>query len=193
MITTTDIDIDVANRDRILRLLRNTPAMIEGVKKNKKHNTGVYFHKIPDDPITGLATIDYKQAEDMGYFKLDILNVSLYEKINSQAQLDYLMQQETDWAMLEDPNIVKKCFHIHRHFNIVNKLKPDSLPKLAAVLGLIRPAKKHLVQSDWNTILNEVWIKPEDSTEGYFFKKAHAYAYAQAIMLQLNMIKEGIL
>lgn len=192
MISNTDIDIDVANRDRILRLIRNTPAMMEGAKKNTRHKTGVYFHEMPDDPVTGLATIDYKAAEEMGFFKIDILNVSLYSKINSPQQLDYLLSLETDWSMLTSPAVVKKCFHIHKHFNIVNKLRPDSLEKLAAVLGVIRPAKKHLLHEPWDTILKEVWVKPENDDEGYFFKKAHAHAYAQAIILQLNMIKEGI-
>jgi len=57
MIITTDIDIDIANRNKLLRLIRNTPAMIEDSNKKRKHNTGVYFHEVPEDPFTGLCTI----------------------------------------------------------------------------------------------------------------------------------------
>ena len=38
-----------------------------------KHNTGVYFQPIPSFPIEGYSTIDHKEAEEMGYFKVDFL------------------------------------------------------------------------------------------------------------------------
>jgi hypothetical protein len=57
---------------------------------------------------------------------------------------------------------------------------------LAAVLAMIRPAKRHLVGKDWNTVFSSVWVKPTD--DAYFFKKAHAHAYAMAIILQLNKL-----
>ena len=73
MIVNTDIDIDVADRNKLLTLIKHTPATINEKNKTKKHNTGVYFHKIPMNPFNGLSTIDYKEAEELGYFKLDIL------------------------------------------------------------------------------------------------------------------------
>ena len=80
MITNTDIDIDVADRDKLIKLINGVPAMIAKDEKRTKHNTGVYFHEM-HDPFTGLATVDYKQAEDEGFFKIDVLNVGLYKKI----------------------------------------------------------------------------------------------------------------
>ena len=77
MIVNTDIDIDIANRDKLLELINNTPAMIKRDNKEVKHNTGVYFHEMPSNPYTGFATIDHKEAEKMGYFKIDLLNVSV--------------------------------------------------------------------------------------------------------------------
>ena len=71
----------------------------------------------------------------------------------------------------------------------IKKLKPRNIQQLAAVLAIIRPAKRHLQYSDWDTIFKEVWIKPE---EGYFFKKAHAVAYAHAIVVHMNLICEGL-
>jgi hypothetical protein len=38
--------------------------------------------------------------------------------------------------------------------------------------------------------MQEVWKKPEN--EEYYFKKAHAIAYAQAVIVQMNLICEGI-
>ena len=37
-------------------------------------------------------------------------------------------------------------------------------------------------------IMNEVWQKPSDGA--YYFKKAHAIAYAHAILVQMNLIVE---
>jgi len=39
---------------------------------------------------------------------------------------------------------------------------------------------------DWSAILQDVWIRPTDGS--YFFKKSHAVAYAQAIVVQMNLV-----
>jgi len=186
MIVNTDIDIDVANRDKLLKLIRNTPAMINRDGKQVKHNTGVYFHEIPEDPYTGISTVDHKTAEKTGYFKLDILNVNLYDKIESKEQLDTLLDMEPMWDLLEHKDIVEGMFHIHRHYDIVNKMKPQSIEQLAAVLAIIRPAKRNLLGKSWDKVMSEVWVKPSD--DSYYFKKAHATAYAMAIVVQMNQI-----
>lgn len=186
MIVNTDIDIDVANRTRLLTVINNTPAMIERDGKRIKHNTGVYFHEVPENPFTGMCEVDYKKAEELGYFKIDVLNVNIYDGIKSKAELDELLAIEPVWELLEHEEIVSQCFHIHGHFDVVRRMKPKSLPQLAAVLAMIRPAKRHLLGKDWDTVFASVWERPED--DAYFFKKAHAHAYAQAIVLQLNQI-----
>jgi hypothetical protein len=186
MIVNTDIDIDVANRTRLLTVINNTPAMIERDGKKIKHNTGVYFHEVPENPFTGMCEVDYKKAEDMGFFKIDVLNVNIYEGINSKAELDELLDMEPMWELLEHEEVVSQCFHIHGHFDVVKRMKPRSLAQLAAVLAVIRPAKRHLLGKDWDTVFASVWDRPDD--DAYFFKKAHAHAYAQAIVLQLNQI-----
>jgi hypothetical protein len=189
MIVNTDIDIDVANRDKLLNIINGIPAMIARDNKQVKHNTGIYFHDIPSNPFTGMSTIDHKEAESMGYFKIDILNVGLYKKIESKKQLDDLLAMEPMWELLEHKEVVEQCFHIHKHFGVVGQMKPKSVEQMAAVLAVIRPAKRYLIGKDWNTINNEVWIKPTNGD--YYFKKAHAHAYAMAIVLQLNMLATG--
>jgi hypothetical protein len=69
-------------------------------------------------------------------------------------------------------------------------LKPTSIQQLAATLAIIRPAKRHLQDKPWKEILQEVWVKPEDGS--YYFKKAHAMAYAQAIVVHMNLLCEQI-
>jgi hypothetical protein len=69
-------------------------------------------------------------------------------------------------------------------------MKPKSIEQLAAVLAIIRPAKRHLIGKDWSVVKNEVWLKPEG--DDYYFKKAHAISYATAIVVQMNKICESI-
>ena len=134
------------------------------------------------------SNIDYKEAEDRGYFKLDILNVGVYENVKDETHLVELVTKEPDWSLLEHKEIVEQLFHIHNHFDIVNTLKPKSVEQLAAVFAIIRPAKRHLAKQNWNEIDDNVWKKPTDGT--YFFKKSHAIGYALAIVLQLNLLVE---
>tara|TARA_B100001123_G_scaffold83856_1_gene95960 strand:+ start:3529 stop:4119 length:591 start_codon:yes stop_codon:yes gene_type:complete len=183
-----DVDIDFFDRDGVLKLFKHTPASIIKDDKIEKHKTGVYFHAIPSDPINGYATLDYKKAEDRGYFKIDCLNVNIYKNVKSEQELVELMIEEPDWDMLKDPKVVENLFHLNGHYNIVSKLEPKNIEQLAAVLAIIRPAKRGLMYKDWTDILKEVWVKPTDGS--YFFKKSHAVAYAHAIVVQLNLIKK---
>ena len=148
-----DVDIDFYDRDGVLKLFKHTPATIIKEEKTEKHKTGVYFHAVPEHPITGHSTLDYKKAEDRGYFKIDCLNVSIYKQVKSEQELVELMIQEPDWDMLKDSTIVDQLFHLNGHFKIVSKLEPKTIEQLAAVLAIIRPAKRHLMYKDWVDIL----------------------------------------
>ena len=181
-----DVDIDFFDRDGTLKLFKHAPASIIKDDKIEKHKTGVYFHAVPTHPVTGHSTLDYKKAEERGYFKIDCLNVNIYKNIKSEQELVELMIEEPDWDMLKDPKVVENLFHLNGHFNIVSKLEPKNVEQLAAVLAIIRPAKRQLMYKDWTNILKEVWVKPTDGS--YFFKKSHAVAYAQAIVIQMNLI-----
>ena len=184
-----DVDIDFFDRDGVLKLFKHTPATIIKEDKTEKHKTGVYFHAVPEHPVTGHSSLDYKKAEDRGYFKIDCLNVSIYKNVKSEQELVELMIQEPDWDMLKDATVVDQLFHLNGHFNIVNKLEPKTIEQLAAVLAIIRPAKRGLMYKDWVDIMKEVWVKPTDGS--YFFKKSHAIAYAQAIVVQMNLIAKA--
>ena len=183
-----DVDIDFFDRDGTLKLFKHAPASIIKDDKIEKHKTGVYFHAVPTHPITGHSTLDYKKAEDRGYFKIDCLNVNIYKNIKSEQELVELMIEEPDWDILKDPKVVENLFHLNSHFNIVSKLEPKNIEQLAAVLAIIRPAKRGLMYKNWVDILKEVWVKPTDGS--YFFKKSHAVAYAHAIVVQMNLIKK---
>jgi hypothetical protein len=67
---------------------------------------------------------------------------------------------------------------------------PESIEQLAAVLAMIRPAKRYLIGKEWTTVMTEIWTKPDN--DDYYFKKAHAIAYAHVIVVQMNLICEEL-
>jgi len=182
-----DIDIDFADRDIVLSKIQHRVAIIDS---KKKHNTGVYVTEIPHNPIDNYSTIDYKTAEDRGYFKLDFLNVSIYKDVKDENHLQELMERTPQWELLEHDDFTNLLFHVNGHGDILRKLQPRTLEQLAAVLAIIRPAKRYLIDSDWRTILKEVWTKPEDGE--YYFKKAHAMSYAMAVVVHMNLLCEQL-
>lgn len=188
----TDVDIDVFDRDKLLKNLPHIDARIdrEG-DEYVKHVTGVYFQKIPYDPLTNMATIDHKDANEIGYMKIDFLNNSVYKGVRDDKHLNQLAAEEPQWDLLEHKDIVEKLVHIHSYADLVKRLKPTSIPQLAMILALIRPGKKHLQNSNWNEIEKDVWIKPTDGT--YYFKKSHSFAFALSIVVQLNLMVEEAL
>ena len=181
-----DVDIDFFDREQALKFFKHTPASIIKDNTIEKHKTGVYFHNTPTDPVSSFSSLDYKKAEERGYFKIDCLNVSIYKDIISETELVELMIQEPDWDILKDKATVDRLFHLNGHFDIVSKLEPRNIKQLAAVLAIIRPAKRHLIHKDWIDIDEEVWQRPSDGS--YFFKKSHAVAYAHAIVVQMNLM-----
>lgn len=184
----SDIDIDVANREQALSVLKHTPASIIKDNKITAHNTGVYFTDIPVDPFNGRASLDYKIAEERGYIKLDILNVGLYQQVKSEEHLLELMQQEPAWDRLYDPEFCAKLIHIGAHYDTLIKMPEavNSIPRLAMFLALIRPAKRHLIGKTWREVAESVWEKPTD--DSYYFKKAHAVGYAHLVAVNMNLL-----
>lgn len=186
-----DIDIDFADRTKILNVVKHIPASIKDSNGIfKKHNTGVYCHSIPYNPLTDSASIDYKKAEERGYFKIDFLNVSIYKDIKDENALKRLLDQEPLWDLLEQDDFVNLLFHVNGHGPILRQMKPKSIEQLAAVLAIIRPAKRYLIGKSWDEVLGEVWVKPQG--DEYYFKKAHAIAYAAAVVVQMNQICESV-
>lgn len=185
-----DIDIDLADRNQILEITKNISAARIEKTQFKKHNTGVYFQKIPYNPITNTASIDYETAENRGYFKLDFLNVSVYTDVKNEQHLNNLMNKEPLWELLQQEEFVNLLFHLKGHTDVLKKTCPTSVEQLAAVLAMIRPAKRYLIGKDWTTIMTEIWTKPEN--DEYFFKKSHAISYALVVIVHMNLLCENL-
>ncbi|MEY4331366.1 MAG: hypothetical protein RLZZ196_104, partial [Bacteroidota bacterium] len=95
-----DIDIDFADREKALAVIKHIKASRSQDEKLVPHNTGIYLTDIPYNPIDNLANIDYKIAEKRGYQKLDFLNVSVYKDIKDENHLNQLMETEPLWDLL---------------------------------------------------------------------------------------------
>ena len=185
-----DIDIDFTDLEQALKLFKHTRASREENNKLVKHNTGVYFQSVPVNAETGLCAVPYTEAEEREYFKIDFLNVGLYKGVRDEEHLVKLMNQEPLWDLLQQNEFVDLLFHLNGHGAILKKCCPTSVEQLAAILAMIRPAKRDLIGKDWTTIMKTVWTVPE--TGEYYFKKSHATAYALAIVVQMNLICEEL-
>jgi hypothetical protein len=184
----SDIDIDFGDRTLALNLLRHTPASINRDGTWVQHNTGVYVTDIPQDPFTGRASLDYDAAEERGYMKLDFLNVSLYTQIKSEQHLQELIAQEPEWDRLYDPEFCGRLIHIGNHYKTLIQMPEavNSIPRMAMLLSVIRPAKRHLIGKPWREVAETVWEKPAD--DSYFFKKSHSLAYAHLVVVNMNLL-----
>lgn len=187
----SDIDIDVADRDQALACVKHTAASIMRDGKVTKHNTGVYFTCIPVDPVTGRSSLDYEEAEDRGYIKVDVLNVGLYQQVQSDQHLQQLMVQEPEWDKLYDPEFCSQLIHIGAHYDTLIRMPEavNSIPRLAMFLAVIRPAKRHLIGQTWQKVAESVWQKPTD--DSYYFKKAHAVGYAHLVAVNMNLLSQA--
>jgi DNA polymerase III alpha subunit len=185
-----DIDIDFVDRDRALQHIKHIPASRVDDGKLVKHNTGIYLHRVPVNAVSGICSVPYNEAENLDYFKIDFLNFNVYKEIKNEDHLNQLLDQEPLWDLLEQEDFVNLLVHVNGHAYILKQMKPKNIEQLAAVLAMIRPAKRYLIGKDWKTVLSEIWEKP--NTDEYYFKKSHAIAYATVIVVQMNLICEKI-
>ena len=178
-----DIDIDFANREDILKLIRHVSAR---QSNGRKHNSGVYVTDIPVDPINGCAAIDYESAEQRGYFKLDFLNMSVYQLVRDQAHYDEMLKTTPPWSRLwTDRPWASQLVHVGNYTDLLKQMKPDSIPRMAAFISIIRPGKAHLQMKPWAEVFASVW--DGDDSQGYTFKKSHALSYAALVALHMNL------
>ena len=184
-----DIDLDLADREQVLKLIRAIPARQLTQGQVRKHNSGIYVTDIPYDPINQCAAIDYKEAGDRGYFKIDLLNMTVYKQIKSQQHYDELLAKEPNWQRLwSDIEWAKNLIHVGNYTDLLLKMKPDSITRMAAFIAIIRPGKAHLQNRPWKEVFASVW--DGDDSRGYVFKHSHAIGYSMLVALHMNILEE---
>jgi hypothetical protein len=182
-----DIDIDLADRNQLLEHIKHIPAAILRDGTWVRHNTGIYATPIPYNPITGLATVDYAQAEERGYIKLDLLNLHIYNRVQSEEELDILLQQEPPWHRLVERQFTEQLIHLGNQYELLQRMPEPitNMEQLAMFLAVIRPAKRHLAGLPWRQVAETVWQRSEDQ---YVFRRAHAVAYAHVVAINMLLL-----
>jgi hypothetical protein len=182
-----DIDIDLADRDQLLKLIKATPARQLHQGQVRRHNSGVYVTDIPVDPVDACAAIDYQTAEQLGYFKIDLLNMTVYQLIQSPEHYAQVLEQDPPWSRLwTDTEWSTQLVHIGNYTELLKSMRPDSIPRMAAFISIIRPGKAHLQNQPWDQVFESVW--DGDSSRGFVFKKSHALGYSKLVTLHMNLL-----
>lgn len=182
-----DIDIDLADREQLLKLIDVVPAR---QSNGRRHNSGVYVTDIPYDPVAQCAAIDYETAEQRGYFKIDLLHVNVYNLIQSPEHYQQMLDIEPNWSRLwTDSAWASQLIHVGNYTKLLETMRPDSIPRMAAFISIIRPGKAHLQNQPWDQVFESVW--DGDDSRGFVFKKAHAISYACLVALHMNLLADS--
>ena len=184
-----DIDLDFADREQVLKLIQHTPARQIVNDQVRRHNSGVYVTDIPYDPVNECAAIDYQTAEQRGYFKIDFLNMHVYKLVKSPEHYQAMLAATPPWQRLwQDPEWAKELVHIGNYNDLLKEMRPDSIPRMAAFISIIRPGKAHLQNKPWAEVFESVW--DGDDSKGFVFKHAHAIGYAALVALHMNLLMD---
>jgi hypothetical protein len=182
-----DIDIDFADRKQILELIRVIPARQQTGDTVRKHNSGVYPVDIPYDSVNQCAALDYHTAEQRGYFKIDMLNMSVYQLIKDPDHYQKMLDQEPAWSRLwNEPTWAQQLVHVGNYVDLLAQMRPDSIPRMAALISIIRPGKAHLQRLSWAQVFESVW--DGNDSKGFVFKKSHAISYSRLVALHMNLL-----
>ena len=185
-----DIDIDVPDRSKLLELIQHVPARQEVEGKPRRHNSGIYVTEIPRDIVNGCAAMDYEEAEQRGYFKIDLLNMSVYQLLQDIEHYEKMLNTDPPWEKLwQDSAWSSQLIHVGNYTDLLKAMRPDSIPRMAAFISIIRPGKAHLQRKPWNEVFASVW--DGDDSRGYTFKKSHAVSYAALVALHMNLLNQG--
>lgn len=188
-----DIDIDLRTDFDPCDIFNVTRASMILNGELKKHPAGVYFQTMKKDPLTGLAAIPFKEAEQFGFFKVDFLHVAVLDTFESKDEIRALIQVPPDWTMLQNRYVVEHLFQLKKHFDLLDDIRPTNIEELADCVAMIRPNKyalRYLYRKDQKKVRKELYRTEGDKTS---FKKGHAIAYATTIVLQLHLISAGII
>ena len=184
-----DIDIDFADREQVLKLIQATPARQVNQEQVRRHASGVYVTDIPWDPVNACAAIDYETAERLGYFKIDMLNMTVYQLIQNPEHYQQMLAAEPPWSRLWTNSVwASQLVHIGNYTDLLQSMRPNSIPRMAAFISIIRPGKTHLQNQPWDQVFATVW--DGDNSRGFVFKKSHAVSYAVLVALHMNLLNQ---
>ncbi|MEM2159491.1 MAG: hypothetical protein QXN55_00900 [Candidatus Nitrosotenuis sp.] len=189
-----DVDIDFSSDFNPVKIF---PQLIRASQARNgsltPHPCGYYFQNIAKDFLTELACVDYEVAEEIGYQKIDFLHLGVYDNFSKRTEIEELLAIEPDWNLLLIPSKVEKLFHLAKHYDVLEKIKPRSIEDVADALALIRPGKRELLDFYVENKQECRKVLYAKTKNGYSFKKSHGIAYALIIVLQLHMIEANLI
>jgi DNA polymerase III alpha subunit len=98
-----------------------------------------------------------------------------------------MLAAEPPWDQIwNDIAWAKQLVHVGNYADLLASMQPDSIPKMAAFISIIRPGKAHLQTRPWSEVFESVW--DGDDSRGYTFKKSHALSYAMLVTLHMNLL-----
>ncbi len=115
--------------------------------------------------------------------------MSVYSMIRSPEHYEQLLAQEPDWPRLWTDSVwASQLVHVGNYVDLLKEMRPDSIPRMAAFISIIRPGKAHLQRRPWNEVFAGVW--DGDDSRGYTFKKSHALSYSALVALHMNILSQ---
>jgi len=106
--------------------------------------------------------------------------------VRDEVHLVELMTTEPQWNRLwEDREFCEQIVHIGNHYELIKSMRPDSIPRMAMFLAVMRPGKSKLRNKPWAEINKTVWDR---NVDGYTFRKSHAIAYATLVVVHMNLL-----
>lgn len=184
-----DVDIDVPSKTN--KEYYGVRSMISREDSIIPHPSGYYvgYDNIPIDSVTGLCAFDADYGDENMWQKVDLLSNTSYDRFRSKEEVREKMEDEPQWDLLLDEDILHRLPHIANHHDILEQTRPRSIEDLADVLALIRPGKIHLLN---RYLVNKERTRKDlyKRSNKHYFKKSHAISYACMIVCVLNKITE---
>lgn len=196
---TFDCDIDVKSSTKKEKYGRRASLYNKDKLKLMPHPSGYFIgsdeYEVAIDPDTGLTAIEAKEGEEIGYYKVDLLTNTVYDRFQNKQQILDIVENEENhkWHLLMNKDVVERLPHIHKHFTTVRQVAPTSIQELADVLALIRPGKSDLLEdylADREKTRKRLYKRPLGG--GMYFKKSHSIAYATAILVAMSDTTENL-
>jgi hypothetical protein len=113
--------------------------------------------------------------------------MSVYQLIRDPAHYELMLAKTPPWERLwTDREWASQLAHVGNYTDLLRVMKPDSIPRMAAFISIIRPGKAHLQTRPWAEVFASVW--DGDESRGYTFKKSHSISYAALVALHMNLL-----
>jgi DNA polymerase III alpha subunit len=205
----SDLDLDIpSTQSNNIKNSLPRASIINDKGDLQPHPAGVYFYKnIPS--YDGISLLNYKDMESKEYQKIDILNNTYLDKIESAQELEHYVgiieKNNIDWKKLWEYD---EPYQLSKYPGILREFKVESVIDIAIVMAIIRPGslqnyEKMKTYMHTDTLLNkknekekeilcetygvavfaEQFVKLGKDDGKYRYKKPHAIGYAYVLLI----------